>query len=163
MADQLDDDFQTAFWNAKRAMMEASEAAFRRHGVRAGQQHILRVLWREDCQAPGQIARRLELATPTVTKMTSRMAAAGLVERRPHPTDRRLVRICLTERGAGLQDVISEEMRAMSDRALQTLSPTQQRQLIRSLREVHRNLAGYPRSPSTVSEVVKAPLARVGT
>ena len=163
MADQLDDDFQSAFWNAKRAMMEASEAAFRRHGVRAGQQHILRVLWREDCQAPGQIARRLELATPTVTKMTSRMEAAGLVERRPHPTDRRLVRICLTERGAGLQDVISEEMRAMTEHALRTLSPTQQKQLIRSLREVHRNLAGYPPSPSSGSEAVMAPLARVGT
>ena len=160
MADQLDDDFQTAFWNTKRTMMEASEAAFRRHGVRAGQQHILRVLWREDCQAPGQIARRLELATPTVTKMTSRMEAAGLVERRPHPTDRRLVRICLTERGAGLQDVIGEEMHAMTERALRTLSPLQRRQLVRSLREVHRNLAGYLQPLARDREGVKAPVAR---
>jgi len=160
MTDQLDDDFETAFWNTKRAMMEASEAAFRRHGVRAGQQHILRVLWREDCLAPGQIARRLELATPTVTKMTSRMETAGLVERRPHPTDRRLVRICLTERGAGLQDVIGEEMRAMTERALLTLSPQQRRQLVRSLREVQRNLAGYPQPLAKKSEGVMASLMR---
>ena len=144
MADQLDDDFQTAFWNAKRTMVEASEAAFGRHGVRAGQQHILRVLWREDCQSPGQIARRLDLATPTVTKMTGRMEAAGLVQRRPHPTDRRLVRICLTERGMELQSVIDQEMRAMTECALRTLTPDQQRQLVLSLREVHRNLASYP-------------------
>jgi DNA-binding MarR family transcriptional regulator len=160
MTDQLDDDFETAFWNTKRAMMEANEAAFRRHGVRAGQQHILRVLWREDCLAPGQIARRLELATPTVTKMTSRMETAGLVERRPHPTDRRLVRICLTERGKGLQDVIGEEMRAMTERALLTLSPQQRRQLVRSLREVQRNLAGYPQPPAKKTEGVMASVMR---
>jgi len=163
VADQLDDEFQTAFWNAKRAMMEASEAAFGRHGVRAGQQHILRVLWREDCQSPGQIARRLHLATPTVTKMTSRMEAAGLVERRPHPTDRRLVRICLTERGVGLQDVIGEELRALTERALGTLTHPQRRQLIRSLRELDTNLAGYPQPLASRSEGMKAQLARVGT
>lgn len=161
MADQLDDEFQTAFWNAKRAMMEASEAAFGRHGVRAGQQHILRVLWRDDCQSPGQIARRLQLATPTVTKMTSRMEAAGLVERRPHPTDRRLVRVCLTERGAGLRDVISEELRALTERALGSLSSPQRSQLIRSLRELQANLAGYPQALASGTDGSKPPLERV--
>ncbi|HKA51114.1 MAG TPA: MarR family transcriptional regulator [Candidatus Dormibacteraeota bacterium] len=144
MAEQLDDDFQTAFWNAKRTMVEASEAAFRRYGVRAGQQHILRVLWRQDCQSPGQIARRLGLATPTVTKMTSRMEAAGIVERRPHATDRRLVRVCLTQRGVELQAVIDQEMRAMTESALRTLGPHERRQLVRFLHEVHQNLASYP-------------------
>ncbi len=104
-----------------------------------------------------------KLATPTVTKMTSRMEAAGLVERRPHPTDRRLVRICLTERGAGLQEAIGEELRAMTERALRTLGPQQQRQLIRSLLEVHGNLAGYPQPLAKDSEGVKTPLARLGT
>ena len=92
--------------------------------------------------------------------MTSRMETAGLVERRPHPTDRRLVRICLTERGAGLQDVIGEEMRAMTERALLTLSPQQRRQLVRSLREVQRNLAGYPQPLAKKSEGVMASLMR---
>ena len=141
MAEQLDDDFQTAFWNAKRAMVEASEAAFRRYGVRAGQQHILRVLWRQDCQTPGQIARRLDLATPTVTKMTSRMEAAGLVERLPHPSDRRLVRICLTDRGRKLQGVFNEELAAMTERALRSMAPRLRRQLIRALHQIHDNLA----------------------
>jgi MarR family transcriptional regulator, organic hydroperoxide resistance regulator len=139
VADQSDDDFQAAFWNAKRAMMEASEAAFRRHGVRAGQQHILRVLWRDDCQTPGQIARRLDLATPTVSKMTTRMQTAGLVERRPHPTDRRLVRVCLTGRGSALQEAIGEEMRGVTEHALGTLGPRQRRQLVRYLGEIRQN------------------------
>lgn len=141
MAEQPDeDDFQAAFWNAKRAMMEASEAAFRRHGVRAGQQHILRVLWREDCLTPGEIARRLDLTTATVSKMTSRMQATGLVERRPHPSDGRLVRVCLTERGTALEEVIGEEMGRVTERALGTLGPGQRTELVRYLGEIRRNL-----------------------
>lgn len=71
------------------------------------------MVWRREFQSPGRIARRLELATPMVTKMTTRMEA-GLVEQLPHPTDRQLVRICLTERGTELPAVIDEAMRAIT-------------------------------------------------
>jgi hypothetical protein len=40
MDDELPEDFQAAFWAAKRAIATASEAAFGRHGVRAGQQRF---------------------------------------------------------------------------------------------------------------------------
>jgi DNA-binding MarR family transcriptional regulator len=149
VTDDFDDDFQSAFRKTKLAMVEASELAYRRHGVHAGQQFILRELWREDGMTPGQIARRLGLATPTVTKMTSRMEAAGLVMRQPHPTDRRLVRIALTERGRALEGVVGEEMRAVTESALQTLAPDERRILVQLLGEVHRNLTRpAPASPS---------------
>jgi len=152
VAEQPDEeDFQAAFWNAKRALMEAHEAAFRRHGVRAGQQHILRVLWKEDCLTPGEIARRLDLTTATISKMTSRMQATGLVERRPHATDGRLVRVCLTERGRALEGAIGEEMRRVTERALGTLGPRQRQQLVRSLTEVRRNLEAAHREQQLVA------------
>ncbi|MFC7744437.1 MarR family transcriptional regulator [Nocardiopsis composta] len=50
---------------------------------------------------PGEIAGRLGLATPTVTRTVTRMEGSGLVERHPHPTDARLVSVRLTERGRG--------------------------------------------------------------
>jgi MarR family transcriptional regulator, organic hydroperoxide resistance regulator len=140
VSEQLVGDFQSSFWNAKRMMAEASEFAYRRHGVHAGQQFILRELWREDGLTPGQIARRLDLATPTVTKMANRMEAAGLVERRPHPTDRRLVRIQLTDRGRALENVIGEVMDGVTERALRTLDVDERRELVRMLDEIHRNL-----------------------
>jgi DNA-binding MarR family transcriptional regulator len=142
VAELMDVDFQSAFWSAKRAVAEATEAAFHRHGVHAGQQFILRRLWEEDGLTPGQIARRLGLATPTVTKMTNRMEAARLVRRGPDSTDRRLVRIYLTERGKALQDVINEEMRHVTERALRSVTAEERRQLVRLLHEVHRNLSG---------------------
>lgn len=138
------DEFQTAFWAAKRAVAEASEAAYRRHGVHAGQQFILGQLWQEDGLTPGTIARRLGLATPTVTKMTSRMEAAGLVQRRPHPTDRRLVRIHLTARGRQLPEELAIEMRDLTERALADLSPAEREQFIRALGAVRRSLTSTP-------------------
>jgi MarR family transcriptional regulator, organic hydroperoxide resistance regulator len=139
--DRLGDEFQAAFWATKRAMAEAAEAAFRRHGIRAGQQFILQCLWEEDCLSPGVVARRLNLATPTVTRAATRMEAAGLLARRPHPTDARLVRLCLTERGRALREVVDEEMRRLTDRALATLAPPERVQLVRYLTEIRRNVA----------------------
>jgi DNA-binding MarR family transcriptional regulator len=136
-----DDDFQTVFWAAKRAMAMASEAAFGRHGVRAGQQYILLTLWEEDCLAPGEVARRLGLSTPTVTRAATRMEAAGLLARRPHQTDRRLVRLCLTSRGKSLRRVIDREMSDLTERALRSFQRSERTELIRYLSELRRNLA----------------------
>jgi MarR family transcriptional regulator, organic hydroperoxide resistance regulator len=76
--DQPAPDFQTAFWSAKHALSVATSVAFSRHGVHEGQQFILRRLWAQDGLTPGDIARRLGLATPTVTRAATRMEAACL-------------------------------------------------------------------------------------
>ena len=140
MDQRLGDEFQTAFWSAKRAMAEASEAAFQRHGVRAGQQWILRRLWDEDGQTPGEIARQLELSTPTVTKAAMRMEAAGLIDRRPDPRDARLVRLYLSERGRALEKTIAEEMAQLARRSLATLTQDQVAALVSALTVIRRNL-----------------------
>jgi DNA-binding MarR family transcriptional regulator len=135
------DEFQAVFWATKRALAEAADVAYRRHGVRDGQQFLLMALWQDDGLSPGELARRLGLATPTVTRAAIRMEAAGLVTRTPDLSDRRLVRIHLTERGRDLQRVIDKEMRALSDRALATLTDEQRTTLIEALELIRRNLS----------------------
>ena len=135
------DDFQTAFWAAKHALALASAAAFSRHGVHEGQQFVLRSLWAEDGLPPGEIARRLGLSTPTVTRATIRMEAAGLLRREPHPSDRRMVRLRLTSRGRDLEKVIDAETDKLTERALATLGDAERSALIRALRQIHRNLS----------------------
>jgi MarR family transcriptional regulator, organic hydroperoxide resistance regulator len=137
---QHDDNFQTAFWEAKRALAMAAEAAYNRHGVRSGQQFILRCLWHTDGQTPGEVAKRLDLATPTVTRAATRMEAAGLLRRAPHPSDARLVRLCLTTKGRALESTIADEMRRLTARALDGLDAAERKALIAALHTVRDNL-----------------------
>src|SRR5262245_53051113 len=133
-------DFQAVFWETKHALAQASSAAFSRHGIHQGQQYVLRCLWQEDGLAPGEVARRLGLATPTVTRATARMEAAGLLRREPHPGDRRLVRLVLTERGRALEKVIGEEMDRLNERALATFSAGERAAVVRALERIRKNL-----------------------
>ena len=133
-------DFQTAFWAAKHALAHASATAFAAHGVHEGQQFVLRTLWREDGLSLGEVARRLGLATPTITRAATRMEGAGLLRREPHPGDRRMVRLRLTDRGRALEKVIDAEMDQLTDRALASLTPAERAALIATLEVVRRNL-----------------------
>ncbi len=135
-------DFQTAFWSAKHALSVATTAAFSRHGVHEGQQFILRRLWAQDGLTPGEIARRLGLATPTVTRAATRMEAAGLLRREPYPGDRRLVRLVLTERGRSLEGVIAAETDEVTERALATFGAGEREKVIQALTAIRRNLTG---------------------
>ncbi len=149
--DWTSDEFQIVFWSAKRAMKEAADATYRQHGVREGQQFILMCLWYEDGLTPGEIARRLGLATPTVTKATTRMEASGLVERRPHPRDARLVCVHLTQRGHELRGTLAAAMRDLSERALRSFTPTERQEFIRFLSGLYHNLTTptlEPESPA---------------
>lgn len=134
-------DFDDAFRVAKHAVAHASIALFAQHGVYEGQQFVLRLLWRHDGLTPGQIARELGLATPTVTKAATRMEAAGLLRREPHPTDGRLVQLWLTARGRQLEQLIGPEMRALTERALAGFTDAERAELIRALQRMARNLS----------------------
>jgi DNA-binding MarR family transcriptional regulator len=134
------EDFQTAFWAAKHALSAAAAAAFSRHGVHEGQRFILRCLWDEDGLTPGDVAKRLALATPTVTRAATRMEAAGLIRREPHPSDGRLVRLMLTDHGRSLEQVIAAETDQLTERALATFSPAERVAFIGALADIRRNL-----------------------
>ena len=136
------EDFQTAFWATKHALSAAAAATFSRHGVHEGQRFILRCLWDQDGLTPGEVAKQLDLATPTVTRAATRMEAAGLLRREPHPSDGRLVRLVLTDRGRSLEEVIAAETSQLTGRALATFGPAERAALIKALNDIRHNLTG---------------------
>jgi DNA-binding MarR family transcriptional regulator len=105
VADSSDDAF-TMISSVSRTLKTAVERRLIEHGVYAGQHTILGCLWDQDGLTPGQLARRLGLETPTVTRTVQRMSAAGLVTRCGDDTDRRLVRVWLTPKGNSLRRII---------------------------------------------------------
>ncbi|MDQ3794653.1 MAG: MarR family transcriptional regulator [Actinomycetota bacterium] len=53
--------------------------------LHVGQEMVLIELWREDGLRGGELAERLGVVSPTVTKMLRRLERCGLVSRRRDP------------------------------------------------------------------------------
>ena len=118
----------------------AADAAVQRQGLRLGQDHLLAALWAEDGRTPGEIAASVNVTTPAVTKLATRLAEAGWLERRPDPRDHRLVRLWLTPAGRALQKPIEAERQALEDRITATLTKTERAQLIKALTKIQQVL-----------------------
>ena len=118
------------------------DAALSEHGVRVGQHFVLEQLWREDGLTPGELAKRIGVETPTVTRAVQRMEAADLAQREPDLEDARLVRVRLTERGRELEGVVPEIMKRVWDEALEGFSEEEKAQLRRMMERVLSNLVG---------------------
>lgn len=120
-----------------KALRVAAEAAVQRHGLRLGQDHLLAALWEQDGRTPGEIAAAVNVTTPAVTKLATRMAEAGLMERRPDPHDNRLVRLWLTDAGRALRKPIEAERQHLEDQLTATLTKTERATLIKALTKIH--------------------------
>ena len=63
-------------------------------------------LWREDGLKVIDLGRRAGLEPSTMTGLLDRMERDGLVERRPDPADRRVLKIFLTGTGASIRETV---------------------------------------------------------
>ena len=73
------------------------------HGLHVGQEMVLVELWQDDGLRGGELAERLGVEPPTVTKMLRRLEACGLVPRKVDPEDARSLRVYLTRQGRALE------------------------------------------------------------
>jgi MarR family transcriptional regulator, organic hydroperoxide resistance regulator len=76
------------------------------HGLHVGQEMVLVELWQDDGLRGGELAERLGVEPPTITKMLRRLETCGLVERRADPEDARSLRIYLTGQGRALEEPV---------------------------------------------------------
>jgi DNA-binding MarR family transcriptional regulator len=72
-------------------------------GFSPGQFPILLELWHEEGLTQRQLLDRVDVEQATLANTLSRMERDGLIERKPHPRDRRAQIIELTERGRELE------------------------------------------------------------
>jgi DNA-binding MarR family transcriptional regulator len=82
----------------------------------------------------GELAQALRCDNSNVTGIADRLEAAGLAERRPHPSDRRVKTLVLTERGAVVSGLYQDRLghappvfEAMPDEDARTLVEILQR------------------------------------
>ena len=125
-----DSDYQALadFRFALRGFARFSEAQAIAAGLTAQQHQALLAIRgaRSDGVTIGDVADRLAVKAHTMSELVDRMAAAGLVERRRSPIDRRRVALAITTRGERLLDRLSashrDELRRMRPLLIQLLA-----------------------------------------
>jgi DNA-binding MarR family transcriptional regulator len=82
------------------------QATLGEHGLTPNDSRALNSLDRKDGRALGTLARQWNCDPSTATWVVDRLERAGLAERRPSPTDRRVKLVLLTAKGEKLLKTI---------------------------------------------------------
>jgi DNA-binding MarR family transcriptional regulator len=128
--------------SAARATRTALAARLLAHGFYAGQDQIMLALDQEDGQTPGQLASRLSVRPPTITKTINRLQAQGFLEKRASEADGRQAHIFLSDSGRETIRAIEKSVRKTEKLALRGLDKKEQKILGKLLSRVEANLSG---------------------
>jgi len=112
------------------------------HGFYAGQEQVMLLLESEDGLTPGQLAKRLGVRPPTVTKTINRLQAQGYVDKRDNESDARQANIFLTETGRGAIRAIERAVRKTDRLAFHGFDKKERKLLFDLLSKVEANLTG---------------------
>lgn len=98
--------------------------------LQQGDVSVLAALWRRpEGLRPLELRRTMLIGSGTLTARLDRLEAAGLLERRPDPSDRRGRTLHLTDAGQRLVPEVVEALLAIENELLAALSPTARRRL----------------------------------
>lgn len=92
----------SALWALDHGLQTVSKRMLKRLGVSGPQRAALRLVAEEEGITPGQLARRLHHHPSTISTVTARLVAAGLLTRLDDADDGRRFHLRLTPRGRAL-------------------------------------------------------------
>lgn len=99
-------------------------------GLHPGQDLLLSELWREDGITQGELAARLGIEAPTVSKAVHRLERVGYLRR--ESGDRRARKVFVTEAGRALKDAVEDVWR-LADKKLIGEFTEDEREKLRNL------------------------------
>lgn len=114
----------------------ALQARIKPLGLSTGQFPVLLELWEADGLTQRELVERVDIEQATMANTLSRMQRDGLIERRPHPTDRRAQLVWLTEKAKALREAATDAAEATNRIALADLSSAERDQLAALMRRV---------------------------
>jgi DNA-binding MarR family transcriptional regulator len=109
-------------------------ARLKTHGLQVPEWRVLASLSDGDGMTIGELATLALQRQPTMTKIIDRMTEAGLVERRPDDSDRRKVRIFISDDGRRRVDAALADAKAHEREVLADYSPAEAAQMKSMLR-----------------------------
>lgn len=125
---------------AARSLRTALSRNLSEAGLYAGQDGVILQLDAEPGLTPGQLAQRLGVKAPTMTRTIGRMESQGFLERRSDGSDARITKIHLSEAGRQSVERIHQAISDCSALAIQGFSDKDLRNLVKLLKALDRNL-----------------------
>jgi DNA-binding MarR family transcriptional regulator len=119
----------------------ARRQAFATHALETWEFDVLAALRRAGAPyslSPGQLGTETLVTSGTMTNRIDRLEERGLVRREPDPTDRRGVRVVLTDQGRSTVDAALFDLVAREHEVLATLPESSQAELATLLRALVR-------------------------
>jgi len=83
-------------FDVARALRTYVDQRAREHGMTRAQWGVLARLERDEGMMQAEMADALEIQPISLVRLVDRLCEQGLIERRAHPTDRRIRTLCLT-------------------------------------------------------------------
>jgi DNA-binding MarR family transcriptional regulator len=111
-------------------------------GLTRAQWAVLAYVARNEGSNQAALADMLDIEPITLVRLLDKLEAAGLVERRPDPADRRVRRLFLTEATGPLLEQLQALASETREAALSGLSDAERQQLTDLLMKVRGNLSG---------------------
>ena len=140
---------------AARLLRKRFDQRARGLGLTRAQYQALAYIARNEGIHQNGLADILEIEPISVGRLIDRMEQTGWVERRPHPSDRRVRLLFLTEKAKA----VFARMRALGDaireEALAGIAPPDADRLLELLLQVRRNLSA--RDPSDAEAAIRQP------
>ena len=109
-------------------------------GIHSGQDILLYYLSLEDGQTVSALVEKMCIQYATISNMTDRMDAAGMIRKEKDEKDRRTSRIYMTEKGAEAYNKVASIWRTMESTATEGLTHEQQSSLRELLKHILNNL-----------------------
>ena len=127
--------------SAARLSRTALASRLNGHGLYPGQDQIVLALAEEDGQTPGQLALRLGVRPPTITKTINRLQSQGFLAKQASAQDGRQAHVFLTESGRDAIKAIEKSVRKTQKIALKGLDKKEQKALFKLLARIEANLS----------------------
>lgn len=128
-------------YNARRAALAVITVFLRRmapFGLRPVDFSVLTLIAHNPGVTSRQLCAELDILPPNLVGMVKSLHKRGLIERQPHPTDRRAQGLHLTPSGKKLQRDAQATATSLEQGATHALTPAELKTLIQLLKKVYR-------------------------
>ena len=109
-------------------------------GLHRGQPPVLHALWEQESLSQSELAARIHVTAPTLSRMVQRMAKAGLLITKDDPVDQRVSRVYLTDAGRAIKDRVQSTWAQLGSEMLAGFTPEETELAGRFLERMAANL-----------------------